>query len=327
MTIIIPVYNSRNYITRCVTSILDTNSNDFEVILVDDGSTDGSTEECSYLEKKDRRVRVIKKPNEGVASARNEGILAALGKYILFSDADDYYPAGALDFILEVLYQTTDIECIFFDYEREEKDKKIPVIMESIQDFCIKPISDIAREYWDLYNKGFINPVWNKVYSLDIMKKNNIKFNTELTMGEDGLFNLQYFLCCQDIVWLNQICYTYVRHESQATLHKHDDFFEMMDTVFNEIEIFITRYTDLSEEYYQNWLKVIFNTFYHQNFKLNNKEKILNNYHTKKMCRDLTPRTFVEKIAIKLINMNQIGILNILYCFRACLIKIKNVRG
>lgn len=323
VSIIIPVYNAKKYIHRCVASILAVNSNDLELILVDDGSSDGTTEECYALKEKDSRIRVIKKQNEGVSSARNKGLAIAVGKYIMFADADDYYITGRLEAILDILKTNDRIECAFFNYQIEYKNNRIPINMEEDQYLTSKPVSYIAKEYWNLYKKGVINPVWNKIYRLDIIKKNDINFDWKITMGEDGLFNLNYFSCCKNIILVDENCYVYVRHGIQATTRMQSGFFKMMDKIYDEIEIFITKYAELNNEYYRNWLEVICNTFYHQNYVMDNKEEILNNHRTIEMCKNLIPLNHKERISFGLIKIRRLEILNAFYFIKFCLAKIR----
>ena len=91
ISIIVPVYNVQEYLNECVNSVLKQSYENLELILVDDGSTDGSSTMCDEFAIKDARVRVIHKPNGGLSDARNIGLLQAKGKYVCFLDSDDYY--------------------------------------------------------------------------------------------------------------------------------------------------------------------------------------------------------------------------------------------
>ena len=90
ITVIVPVYNTKKFLTRCVNSILKQSYENLEVIIIDDGSTDGSAQVCDELSKSDKRVRVIHQKNKGIATTRNIGIENATGYYISFVDSDDY---------------------------------------------------------------------------------------------------------------------------------------------------------------------------------------------------------------------------------------------
>ena len=102
ISVIVPVYNAEKYISRCVDSILSQNSVDFELLLVDDGSSDDSLKICKRYEKMDNRVRVFSQGNSGPSSARNLGLERATGEYITFVDSDDWIEGGFFQKILEV---------------------------------------------------------------------------------------------------------------------------------------------------------------------------------------------------------------------------------
>ena len=113
-SIIIPVYNVEKYLKQSIQSVLDQSYEDFEVILIDDGSTDKSPAICDELAEKDERVKVIHKQNGGVSSARNEGIRQAKGDYILFLDADDWYDTKLLENCLP--YTEKELNAFYFNY-------------------------------------------------------------------------------------------------------------------------------------------------------------------------------------------------------------------
>ena len=109
VSIIIPVYNVKPYLKRCVESVLNQSYTDFESILVDDGSTDGSSVICDEYLERDSRIRVIHKENGGLSDARNAGIKAAVGEYILFVDSDDFLNTDALDTLTKEIRPGVDI--------------------------------------------------------------------------------------------------------------------------------------------------------------------------------------------------------------------------
>lgn len=323
VSIIIPVYNVEAFLEKCIKSITNTPFNDIEIILIDDGSKDSSLEVCYSQQRDDKRIKVIEQKNGGVSSARNEGLLSAKGKYIIFADADDYYPEGALEKIINMLRGENNLECIWYGYERVSNKEKIPVDMNFDREYSKKDIAYIAEEYWNLYRKALFNPVWNKVYRLDIIRNYNIKFDIKVTMGEDALFNLQYLSHCSYVIFVNQILYCYVRHGDQASTRKHNNYFYMQEKEFNEIERFITKYTSLNADFYKEWLNIIKLTCYHQNFKFNNKLDVLDNRHTANMCEKIIPWNFIERCNIWLIKNRFIRVFNFIYYMKSYLVKIK----
>lgn len=118
-TVIVPIYKVEEYLERCVDSILNQTFSDFEVILVDDGSPDRCPQICDEYEKKDKRVRVIHKPNGGLVSARNAGIFAAKGDYITYVDGDDWVKPNLLQFVHDRIAESTDpVDMIIFSAEK-----------------------------------------------------------------------------------------------------------------------------------------------------------------------------------------------------------------
>ena len=122
VSIIIPVYNAKNFIERCISSVLCQSYSDIEVITVDDGSSDGSGAILDMLEKQDRRILVIHQENKGVSVARNNGIKVATGKYILFVDADDMIEADAIEKLMD--NSENDLVCGSYVTFKDKKEKK-----------------------------------------------------------------------------------------------------------------------------------------------------------------------------------------------------------
>ena len=108
ISIVIPVYNTAQYLPRCIESVLNQSFRDFELLLVDDGSTDGSGDICDRYENKDNRIRVFHKKNGGVSSARNLGIVNAFGEWLLFVDSDDEILPNALQTLVDCISDDVD---------------------------------------------------------------------------------------------------------------------------------------------------------------------------------------------------------------------------
>ena len=106
VSVIVPVYKTEQYLDKCIQSIIDQTLDNIEVILVDDGSPDSCGKICDLYANKDSRIKVIHKKNEGVSAARNDGIHAATGEYLIFVDSDDYLPINALQSLYEVIINT-----------------------------------------------------------------------------------------------------------------------------------------------------------------------------------------------------------------------------
>lgn len=205
-SIIIPIYNSEKYLSHCISSILEQSFNDFELLLINDGSQDGSGAICSKYGERDSRINVIQKTNGGVSSARNMGINTAKGEWILFVDSDDWIEAGTFEEIaLCTQVQTADIIVWGIKLHKNGRIHNISVPASgifndklSIDDFLIQ--ADI---------QGYFGSPCNKLYSKRIIKENRLYFDPEMALMEDSKFNYAYFKHVSSLVAINKSFYNY----------------------------------------------------------------------------------------------------------------------
>lgn len=216
ISIIIPIYNSEKYIAECLQSILQQTYHNFELILVDDGSTDSSYSICKSYEKSDSRIHLVSKRNGGVSSARNLGLEFAKGKYIAFIDSDDYIAPNYLEVLMSKACHSTDfVFSGMCDVVRGQINKTIT-----------------QKEYfWELNKEeDFIDFLYQpiqsspcaKLYSNSIIKENNICFDTSLNCAEDRDFNLKYFDYIKQAVSTSYSGY-YYRRDVEDSLTKKED--------------------------------------------------------------------------------------------------------
>lgn len=204
-SVIIPVYNRVRLIATCVNGILNTNFKDFEIIIVDDGSTDGSLKVCQELAAKHQCIKVFSQKNSGVSAARNNGLKHASGEYILFSDSDDTFSPNALDEINNLLEDESDMlmfgaSSAFYTSEglRFSPHNTEPSIKRLYGN------SDIVQWLFTDYNP-YVNPmysVWAKVFRRDFITKHNLRFREDLSLGEDQVF------VCAYLRYVSKICFT-----------------------------------------------------------------------------------------------------------------------
>ena len=184
LSIIIPVFNSGEYLSGCLESILSQSFSDFEILLVDDGSNDGSGSQCDEYVGKDNRIRVFHKRNGGVCSARNRGIDNARGEFIVFVDADDYVTDVYLEHLME-----SDADMVVTGVQ------KFGAKEETIMPACREDygIGDLAA-HWNRpfeMNFQYCYPV-AKRYRTEILRKHEIRFDESLFYSEDLCFNMRY---------------------------------------------------------------------------------------------------------------------------------------
>ncbi|MGF2053271.1 glycosyltransferase family 2 protein [Vagococcus fluvialis] len=195
LSIIIPIYNGENTIKKCVESLKF--KINYEILLIDDGSTDSTLELIRKLENKDSRIRVFSKPNEGVSIARNFGLKKAEGEFIFFLDADDYIYSSEK---IENKLKRSDFDILVFGYIQNKND-----IYEKIN-FNENKTFDLSNESSPFFRKYFLDKkyrgaVWNKCYRRASIIENNLFFkNYHDVISEDTLFNIEFVFQTKPIV-------------------------------------------------------------------------------------------------------------------------------
>lgn len=181
-SIIIPIYNVSGYLRQCLESLKAQSFTDFEVLMVDDGSSDASAEICTLFTQDDDRFRLFRKANGGVGSARNLGLDEARGEWVWFVDGDDWLEPDAL---LSVSCYTSDCSLIDVGYFENQADKEVGFIGES---GCF--------ELADYAGRNFAFTVWKQIYKRDVIASNFLSFSDGLKYGEDQEFIIKYQCVC-----------------------------------------------------------------------------------------------------------------------------------
>lgn len=193
-SIISPVYNTAAYLENFLDSILSQSFTDYEVILIDDGSTDRSFEICKAYERKDERIKVFSQTNKGAGAARNSGIEKAVSDYVLFFDSDDWIKKDALK-ILKTEIEKNPCDLLIFGseefiYDRQENEVGRNVDIPSAIDLV--SVSDCRNEFCDLLFSSQINVPWNKVFKKSIIDEFRIIF-PDVRRAQDAFFNMEYY--------------------------------------------------------------------------------------------------------------------------------------
>lgn len=208
ISVIIPVYNTESYLHRCINSILNQNYEDWELLLIDDGSTDKSPQICDDYAKQNARIRVFHEKNAGVSSARNLGLCEAKGKRIVFVDSDDYVtPEYLADFSLDA-----DISLQGYYDERGKERKYVECFISN----------DVGGQYF--HQRHIYGPVC-KMFKKEIVDEYHICFDQELSLGEDFLFVMQYLLRCQTM-HVSSGCNYYYDYSNTTSLSKRSKTLE-----------------------------------------------------------------------------------------------------
>lgn len=220
ISVIVPVYNVEKYLSRCINSILTQTFSDFELLLINDGSTDNSGEICDIYAQKDKRIKVFHKRNEGVSAARNFGIENAIGEWIIFMDSDDYFSRNAFNLLLKTaLYHKTSISTANFWIEQGEN-RWI---------FCRHGIEKAFKHSYIRLYFGLINfRAGSTLYSHQILKDHN--FDTALSRYEDAK-HIYGIIRNKKIAYTPTCVMTYSLDKKDGLSHKVKDISK--DFIFN----------------------------------------------------------------------------------------------
>lgn len=229
ISIIIPVYNVQKYLKRCFDSVVNQTFKNFEVIVVDDGSTDSSLEICNKYAKSDSRFKIFHKSNGGLSDARNYGLRYAKGKFISFVDSDDWLQNDALEYLYELLVKTN----ADFSMAENRRCKRKSIYTNQI---------NISEEIWDksIFLKNLfkistqinVQYAWAKLFKRELFE--NIRFPVGLT-NEDVPTIFEIALSSDKIAYSNKIVYNYFFNENSITTQKFSekrlDLLKIWDTI------------------------------------------------------------------------------------------------
>lgn len=217
ISIIVPVYNNEKYIDKCVESVLCQIYKNWELILINDGSTDNSLSVCEKY-KKDCRVKVVSQENSGVSATRNKGIELATGEYITFIDSDDYVSNDYCTLLLS--FMSADISMVVLGLQQLASDGKIKKLNHRLKGGYYS-FSELQNKVIDDGTlSGFtLHSICSVLYRRELIVKNSIHFNPEIKYNEDGLFNALYFLSAKKTAYINYSIapYTYRENIFSAT--------------------------------------------------------------------------------------------------------------
>lgn len=313
VSIIVPVYNTSKYLEKCLNSILNQTFNDYEIIVIDDGSTDGSTDIIKDYLNKNCNIRAFFQRNKGRGYCRNKGIKLSKGEYICFLDSDDYVQQ---DFI-EKLYtkiNNNHFDIVMCNYytQNDEKTKKISINIKN--DLCSK--FEIKRIIPSLNNM-----LWNKMYKADLLK--NIKFN-EQRIFEDVDFLYRLYPNLNSIGIVTDYLYYYCIREKSVTNVFDDrwlDLINSMDDVlnyFNDNKLYYSYYEELEYIY----VRYLYATIIKNISKSRDYKKLFSVFKkVKKLVREHFPNyksnSYINEKKIKNIYLKYFNSLfiNLLYVF------------
>ena len=271
ISVIIPIYNGEKYIEKCLSSVLKSESKEYEIILVNDGSTDDTEKICKKYETENKNIKYIYQNNSGVSTARNKGILISEGKYLLFLDCDDYLLNNWFEECHEALSANNyDVDILFFDYysKNVNGERKKVQLFSGVDNKQIS--NEIKKKY--LYS-DLLNAPWAKLFNKNFIVEKNIVFPKGIKIGEDAIFIGNLLLNNAKTVYSSLAFFTYNINESSAS-YRNIDSFSDKEKVFFIKKLLLDQEDFSSEERYTFFEKFTGDfistlKYYSQNSKVN----------------------------------------------------------
>lgn len=248
VSIIVPVYNAEKTLRRCVDSILGQDFSDFELFLVNDGSTDTSGQICDSYAALDTRVHAIHKNNTGVSDTRNTALALAHGTYIQFLDSDDWITPDATRLLVRTAEQNR-CDLVISDFYRvcgERVSQK-----GDIDEDIVLNRADFARHMMENPADFYYGVIWNKLYRRDLIEQHHLRMDTEISWCEDFMFNLEYIRFAQRFIALKVPVYYYVKTKGSLVSQNA--------TITNSVRMKLAVF-----EYYNNFYKNTFDEEYYE---------------------------------------------------------------
>lgn len=238
ISVIIPVYNAEKYLRETLDSIIKQSYENWEIILVENGSKDKSPEIIREYEEKYSEIRMIKGPGKGPGPARNRGLKLAKGEYIVFADADDYLPDTEIFRKYISLAEPTGADIVVSNYARLWNDKVLSAAKHETFALC-SPLSEEFR-FQGFFSVGTLSYVWGKLYRSEFLKKNQIIFS-DISYAEDKLFNMQCYICDAKYIFLEDIGYIYRKNDVSVSWQYRPDSAENWFKIAYELKGWIEK--------------------------------------------------------------------------------------
>lgn len=304
VSIIIPVFNTEKYLRHCIDSVLSQTYKDFELLLIDDGSTDSSGSICDEYVAQDARVRVFHKENGGVSSARNVGLDNAQGEWVTFVDADDWIKPQYLEHLFGSI-EKSDLVIAYATIYREE---------EHVGEEEYYPSHVVTEENFSvLFEENALiwhTSPWGKLYRRRLIQNADLKFVENVHIGEDAIFLYSYMLSAKRINVTSWTDYCYYSQMS-GSLTKRINSLESERLGLQHITDVITRMKDerkLSEKSIKelNWLKAFYtnrvlNALYYQKIPSKERRNLLRRLDLDCYVKNIAPDSLRFKLSVNLL--------------------------
>ncbi len=260
VSVIIPVYNVEKYLPKCLDSVIGQSYKELEIICVNDGSPDNSLAVLEAYSEKDNRIKIITQKNQGASIARNTGIAAATGDYMVFLDSDDWIDLEAIEAAVSVA-EKNNSDVVMWGYVREFAENSLEKkIFDGDKVFDANESREIHRRIVGLCGKELASPenadsivtVWGKLYKASIIKENGLEFvDIKLISTEDLLFNLHYFGFVKECAFIDKP-YNHYRKDNETSLTRsyQAKLFTQWSELYSRIRAYINE-NNLGEDFHR----------------------------------------------------------------------------
>ncbi len=311
VSVIIPVYNGEKFISRCIDSVLNQSFKDIEIIVINDGSKDNTKDILLNYQNQNENIKLINKENQGVSQARNDGINLAKGEYIAFIDSDDEIPNNYIKELYDAINNDVDMALCSVEYVNKDNIVKLDFqnknynIKEFIQSALIGDINPVSA----------FNVVWAKLFKSEILKENNLIFDSNFSYGEDTVFVLNYLMLIKNIITINKTKYSaIVRNDSLSQSFLTGDKLKSYKEINEKLENILNLLDIKDKKYYSKYCVDVFFARTREVLSLApSRKEMLNSLNT------LLKSNLVDKQKIKLARKNGKGM-----ALLAFIVKTKN---
>ena len=319
ISVIIPAYNCGKTLKKTVESIIASDLKDYEIIIVNDGSTDDTALVCKSLCDQYGVIKYSEQENSGVSAARNKGISTATGEYIMFFDADDTSEENGFIECVDIIKSEKPDILVFgmsFDYYKNGKIYRREELVPE-QTGMLNKIQ-IKAELESLYSKNSLSSACNKLYRRALISDNNILFNTDYFLMEDFLFSLECLKVCENIYCLPKALYHYKQSENEKNASNR------LKRITNLCEYVLPFKTAINELAGGEKGDIVFNNFFLM--LLSQKMYYANKKEIKKLAESLKSNKLFNEIKLGKIPARYIGFLKDIEEYRYLKIRLLNLK-
>lgn len=309
---IVPAYNASKTLGNAIDSIINSDRA-LEIIIVNDGSSDNTREVIEEYSKKYSIIRPIHQENKGASASRNIGIEAAIGEYLCFVDSDDTLSDSYAQKVNNIVHDRQ-FDLVIFGYNRVtyNKDGFVKEYRVSFPDYEFNSIEKNENYVTKLIKHILFNHIWNKIYRTSIIKTNNIRFDSDVKIGEDYMFNLDYLRHSKKVIVSSACLYDYKESLNGLTHKYYDNKFKELFASRKHLRTFLLDYGMDERIYFDSLIRNIYSystNLSHSHSKINITEKrrrineVINSYEVRsiwKSFRVFKSRSRILTMLVKL---------------------------